>query len=502
MPNFARVADMVGGLRGAIADYRNNDRQAMQDKLSMVKQFMDIHSQEQRGQLETAQAQEAAMRTSLLPGQLQAELSQQDILRQQQERLLREQVFTEKQAGKAFEAQNRILSNEEKQPYQKYFPEYAQWFEGDVTQAQMDKIVDTIKTLEDIKTKKIKTPDVVDWGAIVDANPELKGTPPTKDGVQTRLDLLKQTSPIEAQKIATDIEERQAYEKVGTTKGAVIADTEISQKKKAEQDVEIAKATVNLRKLQAAVAEANAKRIKEGKSPAEMNPYQKKLQIQLDMVDALVAQGVPELEAFRTVFDSKELTYANVSSMRNEVVRQISALPPDSPERTVLNEKLELYDSILDPTLQRMAGKKTTAGQADKDLGDVSGDTLTVDYNEWMAAPLAKRLSYTKELAKAGIRVIDFTSKGMGVIHTIEIDGDGNVISSKRVGAKTKPATKPTAKLAQKPAVQGSQNPKVQAVIQSLKSKGITSINQLEPDIIQALKAQGIYDQVLKLLGG
>jgi len=192
MPNFARVADMVGGLRGAIADYRNNDRQAMQDKLSMVKQFMDIHSQEQRGQLETAQAQEAAMRTSLLPGQLQAELSQQDILRQQQERLLREQVFTEKQAGKAFEAQNRILSKEEKQPYQTYFPEYAQWFEGDVTQAQMDKIVDTIKTLEDIKTKKIKTPDVVDWQAIVDANPELKGTPPTKDGVQTRLDLLKQ----------------------------------------------------------------------------------------------------------------------------------------------------------------------------------------------------------------------------------------------------------------------------------------------------------------------
>jgi len=67
MPNFARVADMVGGLRGAIADYRNNDRQAMQDKLSMVKQFMDIHSQETRGQLETAQAQKAAIEAQMLP---------------------------------------------------------------------------------------------------------------------------------------------------------------------------------------------------------------------------------------------------------------------------------------------------------------------------------------------------------------------------------------------------------------------------------------------------
>jgi hypothetical protein len=49
MPNFARPADMINGVRGAIADYRNNDRQAMMDKLDKVKQFMDIYSQVQRG---------------------------------------------------------------------------------------------------------------------------------------------------------------------------------------------------------------------------------------------------------------------------------------------------------------------------------------------------------------------------------------------------------------------------------------------------------------------
>jgi len=476
MPNFARVADMVGGLRGAIADYRNNDRQAMQDKLSMVKQFMDVHSQETRGQLETAQAQEAAMRTRLLPGQYQAELSQQEIQRNQQASLDKYRAFEVEQAGRKLEQQNRFLSTEEKQPYQKHFPEeYAQWFEGNITQAQMDKIVDTIKYLEEQRFKTMES---------------------------------KAKANIDEQKVTSGLNEQKAYEEFGTTKGAVVAGTEIAQLKKAEQDVEIAKATVKLRELQGDVAKMNAQRVKEGKSPAEMNPYQKKLQIQLDMVDALVAQGAPELEAFRTVFDSKELTYANVSSMRNEVVRQISALPPDSPEKTALLAKIELYDSILDPTLQRMAGKKPTTELTAKEIVRISARTY-MEYTPKI------RTEFLRQQATNGIKRIDLVGDDEIVNQVINIkqDTDRNYIITNAEGkplgkigrvAPKQQATTPqaTAKPTQKSAVQGSQNPKVQAVIQSLKSKGITSINQLEPDIIQALKAQGIYDQVLKLLGG
>jgi exonuclease VII small subunit len=417
MPNFARVADMVGGLRGAIADYRNNDRQAMQDKLNMVKQFMDIHSQETRGQLETAQAQEASMRTSLLPGQLKAELSQQEIQRLEQKRLYERQAFEAEQAGKAWEEQNRILDDTEIEVYRNQAPKgYANLWKSGITRSQADAILDHIKAIEGVRTVEAKTPDVIDWQAIVDANPELQGTPPTKEGVQTKLDLLKQKATEDKN---TNLADR--YQSMIDWTEARTIETEAKTKE----------------------IEARTKAIGTGKN---VSATQQLAQIKLDAIKELVSQDVPLEDAIKR-FNGKDVI-TDLRTLINGARKELTDSIGLSEERkTELQTKINNYEALLEDELQKRftPEQKIKAGITKTTLGTASGDTYTMPYSEWIAVPSDKKRLFLIEQAKKGIRIIDFPDN-TGVMGTIDIDENGNVIGSKRVGA-TKPATKPTGTL-------------------------------------------------------
>jgi hypothetical protein len=422
MPNFARVADMVGGLRDAMADYRNNDRQAMQDKLSMVKQFMDIHSQETRGQLETAQAQEASMRTSLLPGQLKAELSQQEIQRLEQKRLYERQAFEAEQAGKAWEEQNRILDDTEIEVYRNQAPKgYANLWKSGITRSQADAILDHIKAIEGVRTVEAKTPDVIDWQKIIDANPELQGAYPSKEGIQTKLDLLKQNASEEKNQALID-----RYQNLNDY---------VDQQERTSKALELER-------------QARTKAIAEGKTLSS-SPTAQLAQIKLDAIKELVAQGVPLEDAIRR-FNGKDII-TDLRTLINGARSELTNTLGLSEERkTELETKINNYESLLEDELQKRftPEQKEKAGITQKVPGQAIGDTYTMPYDKWLPVPNDKKRLFLKEQAKKGIRIIDFTDN-TGVMGTIDIDENGNVIGSKRVGA-TKPATKPTAK----PAVQ------------------------------------------------
>jgi hypothetical protein len=384
------------------------------------------------------------------------------------------------EAKRKQEEDRRLLTDEEKEMRKPLLPpQFQGLLKGPLRKKDMDAIMDMVKS-----------------------NLELQGVQAGTEYKQEQ---------VAGQKLENQtVQDKQtAYKNLGTTEGAVVAGTEVAQMEKAEQDVEIAKATVNLRKLQADVAKNNAQRIKEGKSPADMNPYQKLKQFQVDMIDDLIAQGIPENEAYDTVMNQpKQLTYANIVSMLNSLRTQLST-EFDDTKKAELQQKISMYESILQPALDRMAGKKPTAQSAEPTANQIIS-TSSTDFRSWTPDQRTAWLRQNANMGKRRINLVDDDDKVLNTLNIIkEPNGDYRItdntgkmvtrISQKPITKKSsvKSTTTPT-----QTKTQAQPNPKVQAVMQLLKSKRITSISQLEPDIIQTLKAQGIYDQVLKQLGG
>jgi hypothetical protein len=399
----------------------------MQDKLSMVKQFMDIHSQEQRGQLETAQAKEAAMRTSMLPERMKAEQRSLDIQEKEQNRLLQRQAFEAEQAGKAYEAQNRILPNTEIEVYRSQAPKgYADLWKSGMTQAQADAILGYIKAIEGVRTTEAKTPDVVDWKAIVDANTELTGAYPSKEGVQTRLDLLKQKAVEDKN---TDLADR--YQSMIDWTEARQAETEAKTEK--------------------IKAETNA--IKEGKTTAggvaggKIDPYR------AARIRILTERFGYDQDSALAMSGPGGFTVPSLMSTINSLTTNMPYIM-DIDEKAKAEEQLKGYQELLSTYMPQ----KVTEDQ-----------TVSVPYSDYAAWTKDQRINYLRVNGNMGTRRINIVDPDDKVIQTIDIkesphkdgydtilkDAKGNVILNGRVDRRQQTkTTQPTAKPAQKPAVQ------------------------------------------------
>ena len=296
------------------------------------------------------------------------------------------------------------------------------------------------------------------------------------------------------QKVTTGIEERKAYETLGTTPGAVVAGTEIAKMEKAKSDVDLAKATLSLRKLQADVAGARAKAIKEGKLPADMLPSQKKNQIQVDAMEELIAGGMDPGEAYNQVVNQpKTLSYANISSMLNKL-RDQASMTPDGVEKDALNEKIKLYESILQPALDRMAGKPKGEVEPTKEQ---TISTSSADFRQWTPA---QRTSWLRQTANMGTRRIELVDPDNKVISIINIkqDTNGDYIISDSKGNQLTRISRLAPKAQAKPT--GSVDPRAIAIVEVLKANGITDISQEKPENITKYKQAGIYEQIVSLL--
>ncbi len=333
-----------------------------------------------------------------------------------------------------------------------------------------------------------------------------------------------QSAEVNKQKVEAGMGEISAYAETGTTKGKVIAGTEIAQMEKAKSDAEISGVKLKYADQQAK-ATLDATQARAEKS-AETGGYT--VSQWADDV-GIIDRQIDTLNN-RNSMINRTLAYLSKSSTMDEFINAVAAQSDteltsvagqvadatslEEAKRGLLADKSANLERInywnsRKSQLNRLAGMpeepkiqtKVTVEPA-KEQTITPEQTGTFPYEKFNKLPQDQRRAMLKENALRGIKRLDLTDKDNGVITEIKINQQPNGDYYFSGAISWKLLKNQTPKPAQEPAVQGQPNPKVQAVMQSLKQKGITSINQLEPDIIQTLKAQGIYDQVRKLLGG
>jgi hypothetical protein len=319
------------------------------------------------------------------------------------------------------------------------------------------------------------------------------------------------------QKVTTGIEERKTYETLGTTPGAVVAATEIAQMNKAVSDAQKAKIDAD---NEEAYKKAQIANLLEEKGASgglkqssaftmvtgigkQMDTLQNRNAI-IERAIASITNGNPWEAILQNLTNSGNADANYVggavanSTTSDEAITNLRAL------QQVNNASIAQWGTYANQIsdmggIPKLIVPKPTAQSAGPTATLENDGFLTLNYSDWNSMTAGKKRENIKNWVSRGATKIRLKDpKGDWIADISLEDGQPTISNAQRLASpKVSPPETTTTPTQTTPQAQ----PKAQAFVQSLKSKGITSVNQLEPDIIQALKNQGIYDQVKTLLG-